>query len=311
MRQTVSFVSLLFLICLPALAPAAETDRDNVVVVLDASGSMDGSIAGLDKMTAAKDSLKTVLKQLPDNVNVGILVFPYDGWVYPLGPKDMARIASAIDRIDSGGGTPLGEYIKKGADALLTQREKQYGYGSYRLLVVTDGEASDSRLMERYTPEVTARGINLDVIGVGMGRRHTLAQYAHTYRSADDPESLKTAVRQAFAEVTAQDDNGVAGQDAFDIIAPLPDDLCQAAIEALSKSGNHPIGEQPPRPRAETADNSGSSAAPPAGSGSQSGPLSGCGCDHGSRGCGCGGLGGLVILLTLGYFVWAVTRKRN
>jgi hypothetical protein len=293
----------------PAALAAGDTDRDNVVVVLDASGSMGDSIDGVRKMAAAKDALKVVLAQLPDNVNVGILVFPSDGWIYKLGPKDLTRINAAIDRIDDGGGTPLGEYIKRGADALLKQREAQFGYGSYRLIVVTDGEASDSRLMERYTPEVVARGINLDVIGVGMGQRHTLAKYAHTYRSADDPASLQTAVKEAFAEVTARDTGGAADEDAFAIVSGLPDSFCQAAIEALSKTGNYPIGERPPQRVATTP---GDSTSPGnTGSGNSGSAFDGCGCDSGSRGCGCGTFGGLILLIVLGYFGWRWAKSKG
>ena len=76
--------------------------------------------------------------------------------------------------------------MKKGADTLLKARKSQYGYGSYRLLVVTDGEASDPGLVERFTPDIISRGIITDVIGVDMNKAHTLATKVHSYRSAND-----------------------------------------------------------------------------------------------------------------------------
>jgi len=92
-----------------------------------------------------------------------LLVFSAKGvetdWLYPLGPRDDAKLMQAIDRPQPGGGTPLGAYLKKGTDRLLEERAKQFGYGTFRLLVVTDGEAGDKELVERYTPEVIARGI--------------------------------------------------------------------------------------------------------------------------------------------------------
>ena len=62
---------------------------DNVVVVVDASGSMDTHMAGTgrDRMSVAKDALKQVLDQIPDTTHVGILVFPRGNCVYPLGPR--------------------------------------------------------------------------------------------------------------------------------------------------------------------------------------------------------------------------------
>lgn len=217
---------------------------DNVVVVVDASGSMGAPMGGSTRMSVAKDALKQVLEQIPDTTHVGILVFPRGNWVYPLGPRKESMLAGAIDSIQSGGGTPLGDYMKRGADALLKARRKQFGYGTYRLLVVTDGEAGDARQVEAYTPDIISRGITIDCIGVEMASRHTLATKVHSYRNANDPESLKQAISEVFAEV-ASGDAGPGGENAFELIADLPEATASAMLKSLSTSGNQPIGEVP------------------------------------------------------------------
>ncbi len=217
---------------------------DNVVVVVDASGSMGTPMGGSTRMSVAKDALKQVLEQIPDTTHVGILVFPLGNWVYPLGPRKESMLAGAIDSIQSGGGTPLGDYMKRGADALLEARKKQFGYGTYRLLVVTDGEAGDARQVEAYTPDIISRGITIDCIGVEMASRHTLATKVHSYRNANDPESLKQAISEVFAEV-ASGDAGPGGENAFELIADLPEATASAMLKSLSTSGNQPIGEVP------------------------------------------------------------------
>ena len=217
---------------------------DNVVVVVDASGSMGAPMGGSTRMSVAKNALKQVLDQIPDTTHVGILVFPRGNWVYPLGPRKESMLAGAIDSIQSGGGTPLGEYMKRGADVLLNARRKQFGYGTYRLLVVTDGEAGDARQVEAYTPDIISRGITIDCIGVEMASRHTLATKVHSYRNANDPESLKQAISEVFAEV-ASGDAGPGGENAFELIADLPEATASAMLKSLSTSGNQPIGEGP------------------------------------------------------------------
>jgi hypothetical protein len=217
---------------------------DNVVVVVDASGSMGEPMGGSTRMSVAKDALKQVLEQIPDTTHVGILVFPRGNWVYPLGPRKESMLAGAIDSIQSGGATPLGDYIKRGADALLKARRKQFGYGTYRLLVVTDGEASDREKVEAFTPDIISRGITIDCIGVEMASRHTLATKVHSYRNANDPESLKQAISEVFAEV-ASGDAGPGGENAFELIADLPEATASAMLKSLSTSGNQPIGEVP------------------------------------------------------------------
>jgi hypothetical protein len=231
------------------VSQAADDHHDTVVILLDASGSMKSSFqGGVSRMTAAKSALKAVLQKVPQSTHVGLLVFSANNltndWAYPLGPRDDARLFAAIDSIDPGHDTPLGRYIKKAADRLLEERAKEFGYGTYRLLIVTDGEAQDQNLVDRYTPEVIARGITVDVIGVAMRQTHTLATKVHSYRGANDPAALNRALSEIFAEVrsTGRD---AAESDAFALIAPLPDKIASAMIQAVANTPNQPIGQRP------------------------------------------------------------------
>jgi len=230
--------------------PAFAQDQhfDNVVIVLDASGSMIEEFPGtnLTKWDAATQALKQVIVQLPDSTQVGLFIFTDsigEGRMsVPLGPKDDKAVSAALDDVVPYGTTPLGVYLKYGSDALLQAREAQHGYGTYRLLVVTDGQATDEHLVEEYTPDLLARGIVLDVVGVAMSTDHTLKRKAHSYRSADDPDSLVQAVEEIFAEVSVSGDIHV-GEDAFEVLAELPDEFAMVLLESLSSSyGNHPIG---------------------------------------------------------------------
>jgi len=105
---------------------------ENIVVLLDASGSMNETFSsGVNrtKLQTAKNALKSVLSKLPDDINIGLLIFSTSHstpWLYPLGVKENNRFLNAVAEVRAGGGTPLGQYMKMGADALLTQREKQY-----------------------------------------------------------------------------------------------------------------------------------------------------------------------------------------
>ena len=232
--------------------------HDNVVIVLDASGSMEETLAGTRtrKMDAAKTALKTVLERVPASTHMGLLVFSSsnvkDHWVYPLGPRDDAALTRAIELPEPAGNTPLGRYLKIAGDRLLEERAKQFGYGTYRLLVVTDGEAQDQNLVDRFAPDIMARGLTLDVIGVGMKQEHTLARKSHSYRRANDPASLQRAVAEVLAEVS-KPRSDAAGAEAFDLLAPIPTEVAAAAIQALSISGNDPIGTQPAERRRTAA----------------------------------------------------------
>jgi hypothetical protein len=223
--------------------------RDNVVIVLDASGSMSYKMSGtnITKMDAAKTALRAVVDQIPPTTRIGILVFSAgnvkNDWIYPLGIRDDAKLIAAINLPIPQAGTPLGRFMKFAANRLLEERQKQLGYGSFRLLVVTDGEASDPEAVNQYTPEIIARGLTVDVIGVDMKQDHTLATMVHSYRRADDPDSLTRAVADVFAEVNTAG-GATDTVDEFEILEGLPVEMASAMVASLSTSGNTPIGEQ-------------------------------------------------------------------
>ena len=238
----IRLILLLSLLVLGLQICSADDDihKDNIVVILDASGSMQDKFSGdrtKSKMEAAKSALQEVLLKVPDDTHIGLLVFSgvniQNEWVYPLGPKDTQKLIAAINLPQPSGNTPLGKYIRIGANRLLDQREKQYNYGNYRLLVVTDGEASDADKVKHYTPEILNRQIRIDVIGVDMKTDHMLANVVDSYRKADNPGELVAAVSQILAE-TGGTGTDVGGEDAFEYIAPLSSEIAADLIERLT-----------------------------------------------------------------------------
>ena len=213
-----------------------------VVVILDDSGSMKQPMpSGLHRIDAAKQALTSVLGQLPADTRVGVLALNTrlnrDPWIVPMGKIGDSNWRERVERIKAEGGTMLGEFSKIGADALLKLRAADR-YGTYRLLIVTDGEASDPAVLSSYLPDILSRGLTLDVIGVSMASEHSLASLAHSYRSADDAESLTAAISEVFAETTGDDQNS---QDDFDLLKGLPDGVSEEIIKSLMVVNNEPI----------------------------------------------------------------------
>ncbi len=209
-----------------------------VVIVLDDSGSMNKAMAGNEpKMVVAKRAINRVIETLPPSTQLGILLMngasSAKGWLVPLGPLDVAEASRKVEATVADGGTPLGASMKRGLDELLKLRD-QRPYGDYRLLVVTDGEASDADILQRNLPSIVSRGVVLDVIGVDMQADHSLAKRSHSYRRANDEQSFEKALKEVFAESTA--DDNMSGQAGFDLIAALPDEMASESLQALRES---------------------------------------------------------------------------
>jgi hypothetical protein len=159
----------------------------------------------------------------------------------PLQPLNRQQVQNQINQLRASGGTPLGMRMKEATDELLKMRAKD-PYGDYRLLVVTDGEASDQDVLSAVLPDIMRRSLLVDVIGVDMQSEHTLATQVSNYRRADDPDSLEKAIAESLAE--SDDSKAVGGQSDFELLSLLPVDLAPAVISALTTTDNGPIGEK-------------------------------------------------------------------
>jgi uncharacterized protein YegL len=206
-----------------------------IAVVLDSSGSMSTRFGDSDRMTTAKKILINVLSKVGPNTQVGVVTF--EGWVYQIQPVDQAKLAEAINGVRASGGTPLGHYMKEGANALLKVREKKK-FGIYRLIVVTDGESTDdAETPLSGTYGILSKGLQVEAIGVAMNAKHSLATKV-SYRSADNPDELVRAVSAVVAETGGGGDHS----EDYATISTLDEKLCKDALKALSEPDNAPIG---------------------------------------------------------------------
>jgi uncharacterized protein YegL len=222
-----------------SLAANQQELRKTVVIVLDDSGSMKKDM-GRDRrsrMVVAKQAMQRLIETLPDDTQLGIVLLNgaknKDGWIVPLGKLDKRQALRTVSELSADGGTPLGAVMQRAMDELLKLREKQ-PYGDYRLVVVTDGEATDAPVLKANLPKLVSRGVVLDVIGVDMQAEHSLVQRSHSYRRANDAASFERALKEIFAESNF---DASAGDQGFELIAALPDELAEQALVALRESG--------------------------------------------------------------------------
>ena len=232
-----------------AWAGTAHAERDlHVVVIMDNSGSMAAKMdGGQPRIVAARSALLRVLDQSPPTSQVGVLLLnpgPTGEWLIPLGPIDRSQLKTAVKSLQAGGSTPLGEKMKTGADALLKLRAKNH-YGTYKMLIVSDGEATDPALVQKFLPRIQSRGILVDVIGVDMAQQHSLATRSSTYRNASDPRSLEEAISDVVLGESSASSDDAAGQSDFELLSGLPDQVATASLTALTSASNDPIDTSP------------------------------------------------------------------
>jgi Ca-activated chloride channel homolog len=207
----------------PSLAPKraalqfgegkASTQR-NLYIVFDGSGSMaqglkqPGEQKFANKLVGAKWAVREFLKTIPDDINLGLFVFDASGVreVVSLGSGNRNQFLNEINRVRASGGTPLGESIMAGVDALMVKYQQQLGYGDFRLIVVTDGEANPDT-MNSAVQYAQDYGVPIFTIGLDVQSNHSLRDSSRQFFSAKSFEELKKGLIDATAESETFDEN--------------------------------------------------------------------------------------------------------
>ena len=178
---------------------------ENYYLVIDGSGSMDeiGCSGVRRKMDVAKEAVSQFIDKIPNDANVGLLVFDDRGigQRVPLGLHH-AEVKQEVQKIRANGGTPLLGAMRIAYSAMTKQAQMQLGYGSYHMVVVTDGEANSGQDPSELVDELLHESpITLHTIGFCIGDGHSLNRPAKIdYRAANNPAELQAGLQSVLAE---------------------------------------------------------------------------------------------------------------
>lgn len=186
-------------ISLDSVTSGTASTRRNFYFILDGSGSMGWNCEREQKIVGAKRAVRQFLQTIPSDVNIGLYVFDAAGESerLPIGKDNRAAFLSAVDAMNYGGGTPLARAIRFGTDRLVDQYKRQLGYGTYAIIVVTDGEASSLGSAARYARQY---GFSVHTIGFCIGGDHPLRTLADSYRAANNAEEIARGLTEIVAE---------------------------------------------------------------------------------------------------------------
>ena len=184
----------------------------NFYFVFDMSGSMNRDCSGKRKIDGAKEAVTRFMKNIPDDVNIGLMLLgTRSGDDYaealPIASGNKEEFLKIINTLQPSGGTPLGEALSASVDKIVEQYKKQLGYGTYRIIIITDGEQTGIDLKQPCNYLAQHGFIGLYSIGLCMKSSHTLKKYSLSYRDANNYEELEQALVEATAESDVFDAN--------------------------------------------------------------------------------------------------------
>jgi hypothetical protein len=197
----------------------ASTSR-NFYFIFDVSGSMDDMCAGERKIDGAKKAINEFIKKVPDNVNIGLLFLGVNKpeseieEVVPLGQKNKSKFIEAIQKAQPQSRTPLGKATFFVMDKLIAQYKQQLGYGEYRMIVITDGLATDEAEYYKSMSELKRYPfIALYGVGLCIKENHVLKANSIKYTDAHDYDELGKALEETIAELENFDPKDFTAED--------------------------------------------------------------------------------------------------
>jgi Ca-activated chloride channel homolog len=177
----------------------------NYYLVIDGSGSMEdsGCSGNQKKIDVAKTAVAQFIGAIPADANVGLFVFDEYGIKerVSLG-ENRAEVQQEVQTISASGGTPLLSAVGAAYQAITVQAQKQYGYGEYHMVIVTDGEASKNEDPGDLVAKIIRESpVTIHTIGFCIGTGHSLNVPGITnYSAASNPDELLSGLQNVLAE---------------------------------------------------------------------------------------------------------------
>lgn len=145
-----------------------ELPPSNLTFLIDTSGSMDS----YDKLPLLKEAFSLLVDTLDENDRVSIVTYAGSSEVVLDGAtgEDEFEIINAINTLEAGGST----YGEGGIQTAYKLAEKNHiENGNNRIILATDGDfnvgVNSAKGLERLISEKRDSGINLSILGFGMG----------------------------------------------------------------------------------------------------------------------------------------------
>jgi|GEM_PF-2478346 len=219
-----SFVGLASVVFALAFAFSAQAAIDlkgtDLEIILDCSGSMAGMIGGKSKMEIAKESLTSVINQIPEKSYVGFRAYghQYDRSVknctdseliYPVGEINKQQLISKIKSLQPRGWTPIGYSLEQSKNDFPVSAEYQN-----MIILVSDGEetcgtdpCAKIKEMQNAGFEVIVNTVGFDVGDLAEQQLKCIAdatggEYKSVKNASELTESLRFFSSRAFEDFT-------------------------------------------------------------------------------------------------------------
>ena len=196
-----ALTSLVLAVARPATDIKVPRERATIILAIDTSLSMEADDVAPNRIRAAQAAAKSFLDLLPPKINVGLVTFNGTAQIRVTPTTDRAAVKSAIDGIELGERTAIGEAIFASLDALKSAPPGPKGQAvPARIVLMSDGETTTGR--PDAEGAAAAKKAKVPVSTIAFGTDHG------TITVPDQAEPVDVSVnRDALAQI-AKDTGG-------------------------------------------------------------------------------------------------------
>jgi len=152
----------------PVRAMQVGDERATVVLALDTSLSMEADDVEPSRLEVAQEAARAFVSDLPDQLNVGLVVFNGTTAVAVSPTHDREALVAAIDAVELGEGTAIGDAIFTSLDAVAAApRGEDDEPAPARIVVMSDGETTVGRDNAEAAAAAADAGVPVDTIAFG------------------------------------------------------------------------------------------------------------------------------------------------
>jgi Ca-activated chloride channel family protein len=169
--------AVLFLVALSALVvgfarPVRATrvgdERATVVLAIDTSLSMEADDVAPSRLEVAQEAAREFVADLPPELNVGLVTFNGTTTIAVAPTRDREAVDAAIDALELGEGTAIGEAVFTALDAVEAAPGGEEGEAApARIVVMSDGETTVGRDDAEGASAAAEAGVPVDTIAFG------------------------------------------------------------------------------------------------------------------------------------------------
>jgi Ca-activated chloride channel family protein len=142
-------------------------EQATVVVAIDTSLSMQARDVDPDRITAARVSASRFIDDLPEPYNVGLVSFSGQAAVVVPPTQDHAAVTAAVQTLELGPSTAIGEAVFASLAALRTVPEEGQDLPPARIVLLSDGTNTVGRDLETAAAAAIEAGVPVSTIAYG------------------------------------------------------------------------------------------------------------------------------------------------